>query len=175
MRAGTVHLASLFLIAASHAAHVWSTAPRAPPPIFAWQGFYLGAQAGYGWSSFQNGGDGLLDSPSGGLIGVTGGYNFMVAPQFLLGAEADFAFSGMSQAQSPFFGVFTRGEVDDLLTVRARAGVTMDRALLYVTGGFAGSKVLIGVKQHLHPLLGRASDISAGLGARGRRGIHADP
>lgn len=110
-----------------------------PPPVMTgWGGFYLGVHGGYGWSSFREGGA-IVGDPNGGLIGVTGGYNYMVAPQFLLGGEVDFAFTGITKTSSPFAGAVARGEVDHLFTARARAGYAMDRLLLYVTGGFAGS------------------------------------
>ncbi|MGJ0393790.1 MAG: outer membrane protein [Methylocystis sp.] len=112
-----------------------------PPPVFTWQGFYAGVQGGVGFAAFQNGGSALIGStPVGGLIGVAGGYNYMAAPQLMIGAEVDFAFTGVSGSRSPFWGTYAKGEVDDLLTVRARAGYVMNRALFYVTAGFAGSK-----------------------------------
>jgi len=113
----------------------------APPPAFSWGGFYLGVQGGVGFASFTNGGGQLIGDPTGGLIGVTGGFNYMLAPQFLIGAEADFSFTGVKATTSPFWGAYAKGALDDLLTVRGRAGyVAFDRALLYVSGGFAASK-----------------------------------
>lgn len=117
----------------------------APPRAFAWGGFYAGVQGGYGFSAFQDSGGALVGSPSGGLIGVTGGYNYMVTPQFLVGGEVDFAFSGVGDTQTPFFGAVARGEAEDVLTVRGRAGYALiDRALVYGTAGFAASKNTIG-------------------------------
>jgi outer membrane immunogenic protein len=125
------------------------SAPRpiedyAPPPVMTWGGFYVGVQGGYGFSSFQDGGGAVAGSPSGGLIGVTGGYNYMIAPQILIGAEADFAFTGIDETNSPFFGAVGRGVVDDVLTIRGRAGYSFDRLLVYGTAGFAASRNAIG-------------------------------
>ncbi len=120
-----------------------------PPPAFTWTGFYVGVQGGYGFGSFQDQGAGIGGSPSGGLIGLTGGYNYQIAPQFVIGGEIDFSFAGISNYQSPFFGAFSRGEVDDLLTVRGRAGYAVDRALFYGTAGFAASKNTIGLSAPL--------------------------
>jgi outer membrane immunogenic protein len=117
----------------------------APPPVFGWQGLYIGVNGGYGFGAFQEDGHDFIGSPNGGVIGVTAGYNFMVAPRILLGIEGDFDFTGMKVSRMPHFGVSTQGEVDHMLTVRARAGYTMDRALIYVTGGFAGSDNTVGV------------------------------
>jgi outer membrane immunogenic protein len=113
----------------------------APPPAFTWGGFYAGVQGGVGFASFTDDGGRLVGDPTGGLIGLTGGFNYMVAPQFLIGAEADFSFTGVRAATAPLWGAFAKGGVDDLLTVRGRAGyLATERALLYVTGGFAASK-----------------------------------
>ena len=98
----------------------------APPPAFAWGGFYIGLHGGYGFSSFEDDASRLIGSPSGGLVGVAGGYNYMIAPQFLLGVEADFALTGITRNGSPAPGVISRGEVDDMLTVRGRAGYSIE-------------------------------------------------
>lgn len=111
----------------------------APPAAYNWQGFYLGVNGGYGFSSLEGGHGDILGSPSGFLAGVTAGYNYAFTPSFLVGLEADFDFTGLKASRSPWFGISGRSAVDDILTVRARAGVTFDRALLFVTGGFAGS------------------------------------
>lgn len=111
----------------------------APPAAYNWQGFYLGINAGYGFSSFEGGHGDILGNPNGGLVGVTAGYNYAFAPSFLVGLEADFDFTGLKASHSPWFGIGGRSAVENILTVRARAGVTFDRALLFVTGGFAGA------------------------------------
>ncbi|MBY6239870.1 outer membrane protein [Methylosinus sp. Sm6] len=109
-----------------------------PAPAFSWQGFYLGVNAGYGFSAFQKGSDGALGEPDGWLAGVTGGFNYTFGPNFLVGLEADFDFSGGKSSRSPVAGVFGSSGVDNIMTVRPRAGVTFDRALVFLTGGFAG-------------------------------------
>lgn len=119
-----------------------------PPPAFTWQGFYAGVQGGVGFAAFQDGGGNLIgSSPSGGLIGLTAGYNFMAAPQLLVGAEVDFAFTGVSGSRAPFWGAYAKGDVDDLLTIRGRAGYVMGPALIYATAGFAGSRNTIQFSQ----------------------------
>lgn len=133
-----------------------------PPPALTWSGFYLGIHGGYAFSSFQNGGSRLIGDADGGLIGVTGGYNFMVTPQFLLGAEADFAFAGISATRSPFFGAVARGEVDHLLTVRGRAGFAIDRLLLYASGGLAGSNNSVGLNSPFTAFWGYQSTFQTG-------------
>ena len=110
-----------------------------PTPVANWEGFYAGINGGVGFGSFTDGSDAVLGTPTGGLIGFTGGYNHMVAPNLLIGIESDFDFAGLNASQNPYFGFATQGSINDLVTVRGRVGYVMDRALVYVTGGFAGS------------------------------------
>jgi outer membrane immunogenic protein len=108
-----------------------------PPPVFTWTGFYVGVQGGYGFGSFTDGGS-IVGAASGGLVGGTVGYNYQVAPHFVLGGEVDFSFAGISGTGGyPGFGAY--GAVDNLLTARLRGGYAWERALFYVTGGFAGA------------------------------------
>jgi outer membrane immunogenic protein len=139
-----------------------------PPPILTWGGFYAGVQGGYGFSSFQDAGGVLVGSPGGGLIGVTGGYNYMVAPQILIGGEIDFAFAGIDKSRSPFIGAASRGEVDDVLTIRGRAGYALDRMLVYGTFGFAASKNTIGFLNGVpQPFFGQQSIFQTGWAVGG--------
>jgi len=82
------------------------------------------------------------------------GYNWQVSPNWLLGAEADFQgadIKGSLNIPGPFATVggggpggtsFTASEkIDWFGTVRARAGLTFDRFLVYGTGGLAYGKV----------------------------------
>lgn len=111
----------------------------APAPVANWQGFYVGLNGGVGFASFSDGANSLFGNPTGGLIGFTAGYNYILAPNFLVGIEGDFDFSGIRTSQNSFFGVSTSSSVNDLFTIRGRVGYTVDRALFYITGGFAGS------------------------------------
>lgn len=108
-----------------------------PAPLFTWTGAYAGLQAGYGFSTFVNGGS-PAGNPSGGMIGLTGGYNYQVAQQFVIGGEVDFAFAGISGSRN-YWGLSAYGAVNNLLTARLRGGYAWERALFYVTGGFAAS------------------------------------
>lgn len=93
-----------------------------PVPVFTWTGFYVGANAGYGWGSST------FDNPGGFIGGFQAGYNFQFASPFVLGIEADLSFTGMSAGSY---------SLDYLGTVRARLGYSFDRFLVYGTGGFA--------------------------------------
>ncbi len=143
------------------AAPVGDYAP--PPPMMAgWGGFYLGIHGGYGFSSFRDGGSALVGNPSGGLIGVTGGYNYMLAPQFLIGGEVDFAFTGIENTRAPYFGATARGQVDHMFSARARAGYAMERLLLFVTGGFAASNNSVSLSSPLTGFFGYQSNFQPG-------------
>jgi outer membrane immunogenic protein len=115
-------------------------APYAPPPIFTWTGFYLGVNGGGGWASLRHN-DGVFRGPSGGLGGVTAGYNYQIG-QFVAGLEGDFDWGDISSRRTlDPAGSFGKINMSEFATARARLGVAFDRALLYVTGGYAGAEV----------------------------------
>jgi outer membrane immunogenic protein len=133
-----------------------SSAPRVeydpPAPAYSWQGLYLGVNAGYGFGAFTDGNFNFLGNPrrlfggpSGGMVGFTGGYNFVPMSNVVVGLEADFDFTFMKASHMPFFGLASRSSINHAMTLRGRAGYALDRALLYVTGGFAGAQTTIGV------------------------------
>lgn len=112
--------------------------PASPP--FSWTGFYLGANAGYGWGngsgSFNSGT--VPFSASGNAFNVGGqlGYNYQYGPA-VFGLEADFqgnvggtasVTSGLGNVAltEPWFG-----------SGRARIGYAFDRLMIYATGGGA--------------------------------------
>jgi len=101
----------------------------APAPLsgFNWMGPYLGANVGYEWGNVSHN----PTNPSGIAGGIEAGYNWQFG-QFVTGVETDIQASAASdtfapwQFTNPWFG-----------TLRGRAGVAFDRALIYATGGFA--------------------------------------
>lgn len=98
-------------------------AAYAAAPVFTWTGFYLGANAGYGWGEADYSGD--ID---GFLGGIQAGYNYQLSGPFVIGIEADIQYSNIESS------VFT---LDYFGTVRARAGFAVDQFLLFGTGGLA--------------------------------------
>jgi outer membrane immunogenic protein len=149
-------------VSAASAADLPGPPPAYPPPqapatyipvapVFSWTGFYLGANAGYGWSS----GSGSYTAIPPGTFSASGnafegggqlGYNYQFGGGFVLGAEADFQGNfgsggtltltpgGSATAKVPWFG-----------TARGRLGYAWDRVLLYATGGGAfGNSTLSG-------------------------------
>ncbi|WP_321502191.1 outer membrane protein [Breoghania sp.] len=117
--------------------------PYAAAPVpaerFYWTGFYFGGTLGYGWGQrdARGAGAGSFDLDSAGVnAGVHAGYNHMMAPNFLIGLEADLSYSDQSKRGAPG-GVATRASSNWISTYRARAGYVMDNVMIYGTGGFA--------------------------------------
>lgn len=117
----------------------YPVAPRAPVynPVYSWTGFYVGINGGGGWGrSTWDGVDKF--SVSGGLIGLTAGYNYQYN-QAVFGIEADVDWSSIQGSTTAGIcavgGCSTRN--DWLSTVRGRVGFAFDRFMPFVTAGFA--------------------------------------
>jgi len=117
-----------------------------PVPIFTWTGFYVGVNAGIG---FNNSDDGDLvfggvpvigdsDDDAGFVGGAQAGYNYQIG-SFVVGLEADIQYADFGGVNYDFgpLGIYENNNDDWFGTVRARAGVAFDRALIYATGGWA--------------------------------------
>lgn len=157
-------VASAALLTASGAAMaadapVYDKAPVAEPmvdtaPVWSWTGFYAGVNAGYGWGDletdednavFDNGTDFNLDA-DGGLVGGQIGYNWQM-DNFVWGVETDLQYADLSTENDyQFFDLDNDGTDDEIGvdaelnwfgTTRLRAGVAMDRFMIYATGGLA--------------------------------------
>lgn len=69
-------------------------------PGFSWTGFYVGANAGYGWGVVDTNIAGAPNYNTRGFAGgIHAGYNYDIGG-FVLGAEADFSFSDSSILRS---------------------------------------------------------------------------
>jgi len=137
----------------------------AASPISTWTGFYIGANAGYGfgnpssfltWNRLANNVAPLTPADystnvSGALGGLQFGYNYQIN-NFVIGAETDFQFSDISGETKtgstfiPFLTDFAHFNEDQKLkwlgTVRARGGVLATPSLLiFATGGLAYGSV----------------------------------
>jgi outer membrane immunogenic protein len=149
------------LTAAASAADLPSRYAPAPVvaavPVFTWTGFYVGAQAGYAWgedetSLFFGGapvdlGGLSTDFDSDGFVGgVHAGFNYQMG-SFVIGVEGDLEAAGIDgdlTVTSPFFpgaSASVESEINFQGSLRARAGVAFDRALIYVTGGLAFANI----------------------------------
>lgn len=114
----------------------------APPPTpFSWTGFYAGLNAGYGWASFGAIGDATFGKPSGFNIGGTFGYNYQ-SNQLVVGLESDLDYLAYKSTRAIGAAptVYYTANQRWMGTLRARVGFAADRALVYVTGGYAGGK-----------------------------------
>jgi outer membrane immunogenic protein len=126
-----VALAALFVAAPVSAADVPVRGPiykAAPAPVFNWTGFYVGGHIGYGFGDTDLVGDDL----DGFIGGVQLGYNWQFSRNWVFGIEGDISGTDMNN------GAFAH--VDYLGTLRARAGYTWDRTMLYGTGGLAWNR-----------------------------------
>lgn len=101
-------------------------------PGFSWTGFYVGAHAGYGWgrsTAITIFGAQFPMNTSGAMVGAQLGYNYQIN-SVVLGVEADLSYAAIGGHIDP---LTARNNM--LGSVRARAGLAVDRSLFYVTGG----------------------------------------
>src|SRR5690606_7649561 len=110
------------------------------PQAYNWNGFYLGLNAGYGFSGdadFLGTTDGATGNADldGFLGGVQIGHNWQNG-SWVLGLEADIQYSDVSGSVAGG-GVELTNDLDYFGTVRARVGYAFDNVLPYITGGFA--------------------------------------
>ncbi|MCF1502541.1 porin family protein [Afifella sp. H1R] len=135
-------LAAAFGLVASSALAADLPAPETytsePPMVTStgpndWSGFYLGAMLGYSTGeSDTSGGNVDVDGVDGGIYA---GYQRQF-DQFVVGVEADALASGLDGNDN---GISVEQNWSGSL--RGRAGIALDRFLLYTTGGVALSDV----------------------------------
>lgn len=161
---------SIALAANASAADIYTPPPSAPmytkaplPAVYSWTGFYVGGNFGYGFgidpttqgSAFPDGDVGTYgtfnEAPHGALGGGQIGYNWQFDPHWLVGAEADWQWSGQRDSScqyvcppvsnGPPIAVTQDQRLSDFGTARVRLGYAQDRWLWYATGGFAWGRV----------------------------------
>jgi len=163
MSIGVLTAAASGLVAGQAAAatkpHKTPPPPPPPPPLaHQWTGFYLGGHLGGGWTGsdpaaetgigvFGNFAPASLGSSSRGsfLGGAQVGYNWQFAPRWMVGVEADWTATRLSElaagpvpsAGAPGYSSTLRRDVKSLMSVRGRVGYVQDAMLYYVTGGGA--------------------------------------
>ena len=126
---------------------MYAPPPPPPPPVASWTGFYVGINGGFGGDQYQYpatvgplSGTAKLNS-SGFFGGGQAGFNWQVAPAWVVGIEADFDgadIEGNANAATGFAAASAGTKLDWFGTVRGRAGVLVTpNALLYATGGWA--------------------------------------
>jgi outer membrane immunogenic protein len=153
MKSLLLAMAALAVLASpAFAADMQPWVGKAPPGAHNWTGLYLGAHCGGGWGSTKTSGDvgAFDDSPreaynlgsSGWTCGGQLGFNMQVGGWFW-GTEADFGYLGLKKS------IVQHGSPRNFVEVKygaygvaaARAGVVLDRALIYGKAGVAFAKI----------------------------------
>jgi outer membrane immunogenic protein len=157
MKRGLAYLAAAFVsLGGSALAADLPTAKPAPvmpiaPPVYNWGGFYLGLNAGVGFTDsghvtvfdpalgpYQFG----LGSRTGFVGGGQAGYNIQTGA-WVWGLEADIqgvatGGNSINWGRYAYLGLNNSGGDGGFLgTARARVGYAIDRTLIYATGGLA--------------------------------------
>jgi outer membrane immunogenic protein len=159
-------VALLTFVGTAGAADLPLKAPPAPPPVVtpSWYGFWIGAQAGYGWGgeainftpdaafapAFAAGTvpGSLAGDPRGALGGIQFGSNWQFG-RWVIGTASDFSFSDIERSQTVSAAVVGLGTVTStghqklswLSTTRGRLGYTVtDNLLLFGSAGLADGR-----------------------------------
>jgi outer membrane immunogenic protein len=107
-------------------------APYIGPSYYDWTGFYIGANAGYGWApDFASDAKGFV---GGGQFG----YNWQTG-RLVLGVEGDLQYTSIKSSET-VGAVTATGKIPAFATARGRIGYAWDRMMLYGTGGWAYTK-----------------------------------
>ena len=113
-----------------------------------WNGFYVGANVGWGWGAHDS--DAFTDAGAfvssvsttrdGFIGGGQIGYNYMITPNILLGLEVDLSAADIkaSSTSTTATGTSSTDSKDNWFsTARGRVGYAFNNWLVYGTGGFA--------------------------------------
>jgi outer membrane immunogenic protein len=144
--------------AADLAARPYTKAPPMLDPIYNWTGFYIGGNAGYGWSrdahvdlapgfgGFWASGSGVFDATQtikaqGAVYGGQIGYNWQSA-NWVFGLEGQFNGADLKRTDISIFfpgSDLLRAKIDSFATVTGRIGYAFNNWLPYIKGGYAGA------------------------------------
>ncbi len=125
-------------VAADMSARPYSKAPAytAPAVVYNWTGFYIGGHVGGAFA-----GDNSLQSSDARFMGgIQGGFDYQFAPNWVLGAEAQYSWLPSGTNSGVLFpaGTLVTGSSNNQLgSVTGRLGYTWGPALLYAKGGYA--------------------------------------
>jgi len=142
---------------------------KAPPPVVApsWTGFYVGVNGGVSLGQNRTtdttvlpglafpvfGADSVSRAPFGGIFGGQAGFNWQLAPSWLIGVEADAQWSGQSDtaclsaclpagAPGSLLSLTDEQKLTWFGTARGRIGwISPSGTLWYATGGAAFGRV----------------------------------
>jgi outer membrane immunogenic protein len=138
------------------AADMMTKAPQLPR--YDWTGLHFGGHVGGGWLSNPNSmqasnfpvftaDQSFQPAASGALGGVQLGYDWQLASPWVVGVEGDFTWTGIKGSETvqvpsigTVFGTMGR-DVHWLATLRGRLGYSVDRWLVYATGGLAYGRI----------------------------------
>jgi outer membrane immunogenic protein len=120
----------------------YTKAPAYAAPLYNWTGFYIGGHIGGVFTDNSNFG-GLTTGNNGNgrfLGGLQGGADYQFAPNWVIGAEAEYSWIAGNNGSIVFPGTqtFTNNQ-RGLGSVTGRIGYTWGPGLLYVKGGYAFS------------------------------------
>ena len=151
----TVSLGVLGLVSPALGADLpYAKAPVIAAPVYDWTGFYVGVFGGGGYGNHNVNNSTGPAAPlapfsanytsQGGVAGGEAGYNWQ-SGSYVVGIEGDLFWSGIrgndaSQFAAGNFPGVTSIDADNLRwggTVRVRVGYTLDRWMLFFTGGYA--------------------------------------
>ena len=119
----------------------YSKAPAYVAPIYNWTGFYIGAHLGGAFSSDSNF-SGLATGNNGNgrfLGGLQGGADYQLAPNWVIGGEAQYSWLSGSVGAAYPGGFLYNNNQRGLGSLTGRVGYTWGPGLLYVKGGYAYS------------------------------------
>lgn len=124
---------------------MYTKAPAGVAPAYDWSGFYVGVFGGGGYGNHNlnntlgpagNANFTVNYSAQGALAGGEVGYNVQ-SGNFLVGIEGDYAWSDIKGDDAFALGSNDATRLRGVGTLRARAGFTIDRWLMFFTGGWA--------------------------------------
>jgi outer membrane immunogenic protein len=144
---GTVSIISFACAGLAMAADLPAKAPvykaALAPPLYNWTGFYVGVYDGGGWGQHNHSnvfGSNSYNS-SGGLIGVTAGYNWQFSNPLVIGLEGDLAWANIKGDDAGSGLALDESRYRWLGSVRGRLGYAANNWLFFGTGGWAFANI----------------------------------
>ena len=98
-----------------------------------WDGFYAGAQFGYGWGNLNYPSGGVSANLTGLAVGGQAGYNFHVSDNVVAGVEGDLRWNN----QRGSFPTAVTSQINWDGSVRGRVGLDLGQVMPYVDAGVA--------------------------------------
>lgn len=120
---------------------------QSAPPVYSWQGQYIGIHGGYEWVDASAQVSTLGGSPyltpfrqTGGHVGIQTGYLYHLSRNWVAGYEVDLSIANIQQGVPPNWAFpFSVGSIElkRFGTARTRFGYAHGPWLIYATGGLA--------------------------------------